>query len=53
MAGPARTASVTGSGGRAALGRSDSAGQGALARGGDVRGGARAARVREDSETGQ
>ncbi len=43
------------SGGSAARGRSDSAGQGAPARGGDVRGnvrcGARAARVQEDSET--
>jgi hypothetical protein len=55
VAGQARTTSVTCSGGRAARGRSDSAGQGARARGGDVhgdvRGGARAERVQEDSET--
>jgi hypothetical protein len=55
VAGRASTASVTGSGGRTARGRSDSAGQCASARGGDVRGdvrgGARAARVQEDSET--
>ncbi len=55
MAGLARTASITCSGERAARGRSDSAGQGAPARGGDVRGdvrgGVRAARVQEASET--
>jgi hypothetical protein len=49
VASPARTTSVTGSW------RSDSAGQGARARDGDlcgdVRGGARAARVQEDSKT--